>query len=103
MVIHDPNKFFYACNGAVLKSLHDLQEFLQEVDYDTFVYHVGSGKNDFAAWVGEVLRKKTLSRQLYKAKNRKQMISLIYGTKKKTVTKKQQKDIIARLKEVISA
>jgi hypothetical protein len=101
-VINDPSKYFYASNGAVLKSLQELQEFLQEVDYDTFVYHVNSGRNDFANWVNDVLKKKVLSKKLRKAKNRREMISLIYAIKKKTVSKNQQKNIVSKLKEVIN-
>ena len=37
--IKDPSKYFYASNGAVLKNLGELFEFLRTADDGTFEYH----------------------------------------------------------------
>ena len=101
MVIKNSNEYFYVCNGVVLKSLNELLDFLKNVDDDTFFYHVDHQKNDFANWVLNVLKKKTLAKKLFEVHTRSEMIQLIESKKKSRTTKKNKKDIISRIKEAI--
>lgn len=77
MVIKDPKKYFYARNGAILKDLDDLLNFVRNSDGDSLNHHFNSEKNDFASWVKEVLKKSMLSKKLEKSKSREELVSVV--------------------------
>ncbi len=62
--VRHPDHYFYLHNGAVLKSLCDLDATLQEMDHETFDKHVSPEKNEFAAWVGHIVGDSTLANKL---------------------------------------
>lgn len=81
-MIKNPDKFFYACNGVVLKSFTDFTRFLESCDDGTFYYHVTNDRNDFANWVGSVCRKKDLAKKMSHEKNKDSMVALLKQKKK---------------------
>lgn len=61
-MVKDPSRYFYVCDGRVLKSLKDLKEALKDMPDDIYNYH--ASRDDFAKWVEGVLRKKTLAKKI---------------------------------------
>ena len=59
---------FWEQDGKVLGNLKDLKNALEHIDPKTFAYHVNKGKNDFAKWVGDILKDAKLSKELLKVK-----------------------------------
>ncbi len=53
--VSDESSHFRAHNGAVLRNLWDLYAYLKNCDEESFRHHVDGAKNDFAAWVREVI------------------------------------------------
>ena len=73
IVALDPQHFFYAYDGTVLKNLNELATFLTNVDENAFRHHVherdGAQWNDFGNWVRDIIKDKTLARTITKAKS----------------------------------
>jgi hypothetical protein len=65
MVIRSPDKFFYACDGRILKSLKEFAAALPQMTEEAYNLHAIN--HDWSKWVGAVLRKKKLARQLEQA------------------------------------
>ncbi len=57
-------KSFYAADGTVLRSLEDLRELLRITGRSTFDHHVNEGRNDFVAWVRDVIGDNDLAASL---------------------------------------
>ena len=74
---------FWINNGPVLKNLKDLKRSLLVMSKETFSYHVNKEKNDFAAWIKEVLKDNTLANKLAKTKTLKSTIKAIESSLKK--------------------
>lgn len=55
---------FWAANGNQFWSLHDLAKGLQGMDEHTFGHHVNHERNDFHAWVHDVVGDSTLAQGL---------------------------------------
>ena len=58
-------KQFWAANGGEYHNLYDLERGLQEMDEGTFRHHVNEQKNDFKAWVHDVVKDTTLAQGLH--------------------------------------
>jgi hypothetical protein len=61
-MIKDSGKYFYVSDGTVLRSLAEFEKALEKMSAETYDYHMQRG--DFAKWVEEVLKKKTLAKNL---------------------------------------
>ncbi|MBN2518028.1 MAG: hypothetical protein JXB14_04230 [Candidatus Altiarchaeota archaeon] len=61
-MIKDSSKYFYICDGKVLKSLGDLKKALASMPDDVYNYH--ASRDDFAKWVAGVLNKKALAKKI---------------------------------------
>jgi len=55
----DQSKYFYVCDGSVLKSLGELKAALPKMSDDVYNYHAGRG--DWANWIEFVFGKKSLA------------------------------------------
>ena len=66
-----PDKYFWLCNGKILKNLKELEEELGRMSFDTFHYHVNPYKNDFANWINDVIGDTTLANEIRKLKTRR--------------------------------
>lgn len=62
---------FWVTNGLVLSDVVDLQNALQDMVDEVFLYHVTKEKNDFADWVEFVLEDAELAAGLRKARKPK--------------------------------
>ena len=51
-----PDKCFWVNHGPVLKNLRELRDALAtSISDEQFAFHASAGKNDFAAWIDDVL------------------------------------------------
>lgn len=73
-MIKDPSKYFYVCDGSVLKGLQDLKNAIKTMPDS--VYREHAGRDDFAKWVDGVLGNKALARKLSGADKAKAMAAL---------------------------
>ena len=71
------NKVFQMHMGADINSLKDLAEALDIMSEQTFEHHVSGSKNDFAAWVRDVLEDVRLADELMKCKSRQSILKKI--------------------------
>ena len=55
----DASKYFYVCDGSVLKSLAELRSALKKMPDDVYSYH--ASRNDWANWIEFVFGKKDLA------------------------------------------
>jgi len=56
--------YFYLNNSIPIKNLCELSEHLKEIDENTFRNHVNDERNDFSAWVSNIIGDKTLGKKL---------------------------------------
>ena len=73
-----PDKYFYAQNGSVIKSVEELFEALQDMPYHTFKSHVTDDKNDFYNWIRDVFGNHNLAINLKKCKERDEMLKHVF-------------------------
>ena len=64
------NEFFILRGGRIIKDLYDLAHLMEEIDDETFKYHADGQKNDFAAWVKDVIKDYDLAKEILNAKSR---------------------------------
>lgn|GEM_PF-2353030 len=57
-------KHFRFRDGTTVADLAGLKEKIESISYDEFYGHVNNEKNDFANWVGDVLRQQGLAKKL---------------------------------------
>ncbi|MCX6709695.1 MAG: DUF5752 family protein [Candidatus Woesearchaeota archaeon] len=76
--------------GDRMKNLEDLRHYIKYVDEDTFAYHTMGGKNDFSDWVENALGKKEMADKLRMAKNKAEMIRVLYGKELKIEPPKKE-------------
>ena len=74
---------FWVCNGSILRNIKDLKDSLSKMDKETFLNHVNKEKNDFVAWVKEVLEDSTLANKLARTKTLKSTIKAVEDRLKK--------------------
>lgn len=63
-------KAFFAIDGSVYKNVKDMSDSFDRMSDDTFYYHVGESRNDFAAWARDVLNSHSLADELSRSKCR---------------------------------
>lgn len=78
-----PQFKFYMSDGKVLSSLQELHQALQQISDNTYQYHANAQKNDFANWVGDIIKDPALAKKLKASKNRTQAIKEIAKKVKK--------------------
>ena len=104
--IKEPSEYFYAKNGAVLKNLGELLEFLRTVDEGTFSHHVNSEKNDFANWTQNALKEPKVAKKMYGVKTKDGLYKFVEKSLRAKIEKKSKKvipkkTIISKIKEAI--
>jgi hypothetical protein len=57
----EPSKYFYVCDGSVLKSLKGLKAALKTMPDDVYNYH--AGRDDWAKWIEGVFGDADLAQQ----------------------------------------
>ena len=73
-----PDKYFVLCNGQTVKNYTELAAILEDIGDDIYSYHVTSDRNDFANWIHDVFDEKELAESIRKAKNKHELIALLY-------------------------
>ena len=69
-----PEQCFWINNGPIIKNLEELANFLPNIDDGIFHHHVNKDKNDFAAWVNDVIGDRELAKSLMSANNRNSVL-----------------------------
>ncbi len=69
----DGDRCFWVNNGPVLRNLDEMHEALSKMNKETFMHHVNAEKNDFSAWVRDILGDQKLAQDLSKVKSKKGM------------------------------
>ncbi len=64
------DKVFWCHDGKVITNMAELAAALREMSEDTYRYHAGANKNDFANWLRDVVGDSTLAGQVAKAPTR---------------------------------
>jgi len=92
------DKYFWLCNGKILKNLKELEKELGRMDFDIFHYHVNPYKNDFSRWINDVIQDRLLANEVRNLKTRrsiarhiKKRIYYLEGIIKKKNDKKKGK------------
>lgn len=67
----DPEFWLWTCEGFPVKNRKDLVSVFSKLSDAGFKVHVRSKKNDFSEWAKDVLGDEDLSKDLFKAKDRK--------------------------------
>lgn len=68
LVCASGEKCFWTTDGKILHDLNELKDALSYMTENVFAYHVTKEKNDFADWVGDVLRDKDCAKAMLKAR-----------------------------------
>jgi hypothetical protein len=68
-----PHLYFRLVDGRILKDLPGLRTALETMAPEVFAFHVGQGRNDFAAWVADALAMPTLGDLLRQATTPQEM------------------------------
>lgn len=68
---------FWLCTNEQLRSLNQLWKALENADDEVFRYHVNRDKNDFEAWIREVIKDKELAREISRIKTKSTLIRKI--------------------------
>lgn len=59
-----PENYFYLRTGTPVRSLKELAEVLKFMSDQDFKYHVNDKKNDFANWIRDILKKRSLAEKI---------------------------------------
>jgi hypothetical protein len=66
-----PGEYAFWCNdGRIVKSIRELQETLEQMSDAVYAYHANAEKNDFSAWVKDVIIDQRLALDLAKSADR---------------------------------
>jgi len=101
MEIENPNHYFYACNGDVLKSLEDLLNFLKNANEEKISTHLNEERNDFSNWIKDILKDKTLAKNFQKTLDKEKLIKAV-ERRIKSRNKKDKHFVISQIQEAIN-
>ena len=69
---------FYVVDGTVLRNLFDLADKLDCIDMQHFKHHVNDSKDDFHAWVRDVIKELDLAEELLESKDSTTHAKVVY-------------------------
>ena len=73
-----PGEYAFWCNdGRIVKSMRELKETLEQMSDAVYAYHANAEKNDFSAWVKDVLIDDKLAWDLSKSADRSQAVKRV--------------------------
>lgn len=99
---------FWLCTNQNLRSLNTLATSLDEVNDDVFRYHVNKYKNDFSAWVRDVIGDNDFAREISRIKTKDTLVRKITEkvvesrnvvSKYKDIAKKRKKVVKKKVKK----
>ena len=68
----NPENNFWASDGRSIKNLFELADVLESMSHETFSSHVNEHKNDFSAWLNDVVGAKELAVKMGEIKDKTQ-------------------------------
>lgn len=68
----DGDKRFFCVDGQVLHNMEELQKALKLMDENSFIYHANDERNDFAAWINDVLGDVRFAEKFSQIRNQKE-------------------------------
>jgi hypothetical protein len=71
-------KYFYGCDGSVIKTIHELPDALRNMSPEAFSCHVNEQKNDFYNWVKDVFELSGLARNIKNVKRKENMAKKVF-------------------------
>jgi hypothetical protein len=73
-----PEKYFYVCDGTVVRTINELPDALRNMNPDSFSFHVNEQKNDFYNWVKDVFELSGLARNIKNVKRKETMAKKVF-------------------------
>jgi hypothetical protein len=89
-------------DGSVIKSLHELEAKLKDMDEETFAHHVGEDKNDFKNWIEHIIDDEKLAAKLSRFRTKNDMIRLVELRVRQLERARNVEDMISSAKERIA-
>ena len=68
---------FRCCDGQILRNMKELGDALNNMTYETYVFHANKERNDFGNWARDIIKDEMLAKDLQKAPNRAQAAKLV--------------------------
>lgn len=68
---------FWCHNGEVYSTLIDLEKGLRAMTAESFDYHSGAGRSDFAEWVRNIIGDEFLANEMSQCKTRLRMLQSV--------------------------
>lgn len=90
---------FNFSNGESVGSLEEFVVVLRNLDEDTFFHHTGEGRNDFANWIRDCVKKKALANKISKLTGKEDIVEEI--EKSLDTPAKKKMGIIDQIKSAI--
>ncbi len=76
--VDDPERHFYLHEGGSLASLEELFAELQTMEHHVYEHHVNEERNDFAAWVRDVMQDRFLAKNIELCREKDQLLKLLF-------------------------
>ncbi|MFH1053193.1 MAG: hypothetical protein V1740_02135 [Candidatus Woesearchaeota archaeon] len=73
----EQEKEFFVNNGPAISNLEGLEKELKKMKKETFSFHVNKDKNDFSAWINDVIGDKTLARNLSNTRTKETLLKRV--------------------------
>jgi ribosomal protein S6 len=73
----EPEHYFQAKDGTVVKNLIDLAKAIELMDESIFNHHVSDHRNDFAAWLEDIIGDTELAKKIRNLRDKERMIEEI--------------------------
>jgi hypothetical protein len=96
-----PDFHFRVKDGSTVKSLHELEAKLKDMDDETFVHHVSDEKNDFKNWIEAIINDDKLAAKLAKHKTKKDIIKVVELRVRQLERARNVEDMISSAKQRI--
>ncbi len=78
---------FRCCDGQILRNMKELEDALNTMTYETYVFHANEERNDFTNWVRDIIKDERLAKDMQKATNRTQASKLV-ASRRATLSKR---------------
>lgn len=104
----NPKFYFWVCDGQIIKNLQELAKALNKMNSNVYRYHVNKDKNDFKAWIKDVLNDQSLAREVAKCKTPASLAKVVKTRldylkkrrKKQLLEKKENKPVEKKIKKI---
>ncbi|MEM4259763.1 MAG: hypothetical protein QXG00_00845 [Candidatus Woesearchaeota archaeon] len=94
-----PEKYFYLCNGDVLRSIEELYDYVSIMPDFVFYHHVSKERNDFYNWIKDVFQDIGLANQIKEIINKDDFVEFFKNKKANSQNIKQIAELMEKLNE----